>query len=77
MLRDSRKGRRKEENFERRPNPFFAGEKPKPGEPPARITEPDPIQRLVFRVGLTGSTRFLSHMETNNAWIRSLRRARF
>jgi radical SAM-linked protein len=37
---------------------------------------PPPAQKLWFRVGRTGSARFLSHLETNTAWLRSLRRAR-
>lgn len=37
--------------------------------------EPDPVQRLVFRVARTGNGRFLSHLEAVNAWIRALRRA--
>lgn len=36
----------------------------------------NPVQRIIFRVAVTGTARFLSHMETTNAWIRTLRRAR-
>lgn len=32
------------------------------------------VQRLRFRIGRTGNARFLSHLETMTAWIRSLRR---
>jgi radical SAM-linked protein len=34
------------------------------------------VQRLVFHVGVLGEARFLAHLETMNAWIRTLRRAR-
>jgi radical SAM-linked protein len=34
------------------------------------------VQRLVFRIGVVGETRYLSHLETLNAWLRALRRAR-
>ena len=44
--------------------------------PPAKITEqPDPIQRVLFRIGRVGEVRFLSHLELKEAWIRALRRA--
>jgi len=51
------------------------------GPPPAeRIPEPvqtapPGVQRLRFRTGRTGRLRFLSHLETVQAWIRALRRA--
>lgn len=35
----------------------------------------DGVQRLCFRVGREGVLRFLSHLETAQAWIRALRRA--
>jgi radical SAM family uncharacterized protein/radical SAM-linked protein len=41
-----------------------------------KYVEPEPIQRIRFRVGRTGDPRFLSHLEWMNAWIRGLRRAR-
>jgi len=40
-----------------------------------RLEEPDPVQRVRLRVSRTGELRFLSHLETMNAWLRSLRRA--
>lgn len=43
--------------------------------PPARGAEPDPVQRVRLRVGRSGEVRFLSHLETMNAWLRALRRA--
>ena len=40
-------------------------------------TEPKPgVQRLRFTIGRRGRLRFLSHLETSQAWIRALRRAR-
>ncbi|MBI5090891.1 MAG: TIGR03960 family B12-binding radical SAM protein [Candidatus Hydrogenedentes bacterium] len=47
----------------------------KPAPAPKRV-EPEPAQRLRFRIGRTGEARFLSHLETMNAWVRTLRRAR-
>ncbi len=41
-----------------------------------RLEEPEPVQRLRLRVARTGELRFLSHLETMNAWLRALRRAR-
>ena len=38
--------------------------------------EPDSMMRLRFRVGRTGEARLLSHLETADAWIRALRRAK-
>src|SRR5690606_20974844 len=38
--------------------------------------EPEPAQRLRFRIGRTGEARFLSHLELMTAWVRALRRAR-
>ena len=46
-----------------------------PADPP-KLKENSVEQRLIFRVAVTGVARFLSHMETTNAWIRTLRRAR-
>jgi radical SAM-linked protein len=43
---------------------------------PIRPEEPPPVQKLRFRVARQGELRFLSHLETMRAWIRSLRRAR-
>ena len=48
---------------------------PRPGLPPVRPPEPPPLQRLVLRVGIVGGARYLSHLETMNAWLRTLRRA--
>ncbi len=77
MLRNSIAGRKPEAAFERPPPPPELGSKPaRPGMPPVRPPEPPPVQRLVFHVGITGETRFLAHLETMNAWIRTLRRAR-
>jgi len=44
--------------------------------PLERLPEPDPVQRIRFRVGRTGGARFLSHLESMNAWLRALRRAK-
>jgi radical SAM-linked protein len=44
--------------------------------PPSRVEEPPALQRVRFRVGRTENMRFLSHLETANAWIRALRRAK-
>ena len=72
MLRNSIDGRKEERGFSR-PEVETAG----PGEAPKRaLVEPPPIQRLVFRIGLVGDSRFLSHLEAMNAWMRALRRAR-
>lgn len=40
-----------------------------------RVPDPDPIQRLRFRITRIGDVRFLSHLELAGAWIRALRRA--
>ncbi len=61
MLRNQIEGRKEEQSFVRADLP--------------EVVEPDPVQRLVFRVARTGNGRFLSHLEAMNAWIRSLRRA--
>ncbi|MFT5683983.1 MAG: radical SAM family uncharacterized protein/radical SAM-linked protein [Myxococcota bacterium] len=75
MLRNAIDGKNADEGFVRKPQPHFA-EAPKPGHPPKRQPEPPSVQRLVFRVGIRGSARFLGHLETMNAWLRALRRAR-
>lgn len=75
MLRNSIEGRKSEKDFVREPAAHLV-EPDQPGQPPKRIAEPDAIQRLVFRVGIRGPARFLAHLETMNAWLRSLRRAR-
>lgn len=77
MLRTSIAGRKPEASFTRPPPPKELGEKPsRPGLPPVRPPEKPAVQRLVFRVGITGEARFLAHLETMNAWLRTLRRAR-
>jgi len=46
-------------------------------EKPGRdYEEPEPVQRLRFRIGRTGAVRFLSNLEWMTAWARALRRAR-
>jgi radical SAM family uncharacterized protein/radical SAM-linked protein len=62
MLKNQRVGRIEEKNWEPEPMPVYE--------------EPEPIQRIRFRVGRTGEPRFLGHLEWMNAWIRTLRRAR-
>ncbi len=75
MLRNSVEGRKSEASWTRPPPPPEMGSQPaQPGMPPVRLPEPPPVQRLVFRVGILGETRFLSHLETLNAWLRALRR---
>jgi len=61
MLRDHVKARPSEAAFV----------KPERPERPESI----PVQRLWFRYGRTGTSRFLSHLEAMNAWLRALRRA--
>lgn len=47
-----------------------------PTAPTDKRQEPRPgVQRLRFRVGRKGRLRFLSHLETAQAWVRALRRA--
>lgn len=46
------------------------------GIPEKSETQPDAVQRIRFRIGRIGETRFLSHLELKDAWVRSLRRAR-
>ncbi len=62
MLRDNVEGRKLARSYER----------PEQVAPEAK----DPVQRLRFRIGRTDESRFLSHLEAMNAWIRALRRAR-
>jgi radical SAM family uncharacterized protein/radical SAM-linked protein len=65
MLKRQKAGREEEEgHFELKPV-VFNDER-----------EPDPMQRLRFRIGRTGEARWLSHLELMNAWTRALRRAR-
>lgn len=61
MLRNQIEGRKEERTFERTPQEPFV--------------EPPPAQRLWFRIARTGNGRYLSHLESMNAWIRALRRA--
>jgi radical SAM family uncharacterized protein/radical SAM-linked protein len=76
MLRRSIEGRKIEKDFVRSPNPYI---KPSEniGKPPVWIDDSQIVQRLVFRISMTGSAAFLGHLETMNAWIRALRRAGF
>jgi radical SAM family uncharacterized protein/radical SAM-linked protein len=46
------------------------------GVPEKSLEQPDPVQRIRFRIGRLGEARFLSHLELKDAWIRALRRAR-
>ncbi len=62
MLRDNVKARPLEAAWERKPDVVV----------PASAA----VQRAVFRIARTGPARFLSHLESMNAWIRALRRAR-
>ena len=62
MLRDNIEGAKKEKTWVRK-------DIPAPVEPPA-------MMRLRFRIGRTGDARLLSHLETADAWIRALRRAK-
>lgn len=45
--------------------------------PEGKHEEPPPVQRLRFRIGREGPSRFLSHLEWATAWTRLLRRAGF
>ncbi len=77
MLRKSIEGRKPEAAFVRPPPPPELGAKPsRPGLPPVRPAEKPAVQRLIFRVGMVGQVRHLAHLESMNAWIRSLRRVR-
>ncbi len=60
MLRDNIEGRKTEAAWVRKELP----------PPPPKA----PVQRIRLRIGRTGKARFLSHLEANTAWIRSLRR---
>ncbi|MFT4977096.1 MAG: radical SAM family uncharacterized protein/radical SAM-linked protein, partial [Myxococcota bacterium] len=75
MLRNSIDGRKADVDFVREPAEHLL-EPAQPGQPPRRTAEEPAVQRLVFRIGVRGTSRFLSHLETMNAWLRSLRRAR-
>lgn len=74
MLRTSIEGRKAEKDWTPAPRPPELGVL-KPGQPPVRPPQPPAVQRLVFRIGITGSARFLTHLEAMNAWLRALRRA--
>jgi len=77
MLRTSIAGRKPEAEFVRPPPPPEMGQRsPQPGQPPVRPPEPPVVQRLVVRFGILGQARHISHIETMNAWVRTLRRAR-
>lgn len=77
MLRNSIDGRKSEKVWERPPPPVEMGLKPlRPGLPPVRPPEPPPVQRLVFRVGTVEGARYLSHLESMNSWLRTLRRVK-
>ena len=62
MLRDNIAGAKEEKNWTRTPVPEV---------PPATA-----VQKLRFHIGRVGDTRFLSHLEMQSAWVRTLRRAR-
>src|SRR5690606_4267902 len=62
MLKNQRRGRIEERDWKPEPRPEYV--------------EPEPVQRVRLRIGRTGEPRFLSHLETMNAWVRALRRAR-
>ena len=62
MLRDNIEARKESRTYERTEKQV---REPKPG-----------VQRVRFRIGRVDDTRFLSHLESMNAWIRALRRAR-
>ena len=87
MLREAIAGAKEEGSYTpRRTNGLASTEQPattaplgariQSAPPPPRVVEPPPVQRLRFRVGRLGAMRFLSHLETANAWIRALRRAK-
>ncbi|RME21234.1 MAG: TIGR03960 family B12-binding radical SAM protein [Deltaproteobacteria bacterium] len=75
MLRGAIEGRKAEKDWVRPPRPPELGVL-RPGQPPVRPAEPPAVQRVVFRIGIVGVARFLTHLETMNAWIRALRRAK-
>lgn len=62
MLKNQKSGRQEEAGWVRHEKP--------------RRTEPEPVQRLRFRIGRSGEVRFLSHLELMSAWLRALRRAK-
>lgn len=62
MLRDNIAGAKEEKNWVRQPMPEV---------PPATA-----VQKLRFHIGRVGDARFLSHLELQSAWVRTLRRAR-
>jgi radical SAM family uncharacterized protein/radical SAM-linked protein len=77
MLRNAIEGRKKDKTWVRSPPPVEMGLKPsRPGLPPVRPPEPPPVQRLVFRVGTVEGARYLSHLESMNSWLRTLRRVK-
>jgi radical SAM-linked protein len=61
MLRNQRKGRIEEKEWEPAPRPTYV--------------EPESIQRIRLKIGWHGEVRFLGHLERQNVWIRALRRA--
>lgn len=46
------------------------------GYTPLIPEQPDPVQRVRFKIGRSGEARFLSHLELKDAWFRALRRAK-
>ena len=74
MLRSSIDGRKVEKDFERSPNPYLKLSDV-PGTPPEWIDNAEIVQRVLFRVAMTGVTSYLGHLESMNAWIRTFRRA--
>lgn len=46
------------------------------GYTPTVTEQPDPVQRVRFKIGRSGESRFLSHLELKDAWFRALRRAK-
>lgn len=76
MLRRSIEGRKIEKDFIRTPNPYIRPSE-KVGEPPVWVDDEEIVQRIVFRVSMTGAAAFLGHLESMNAWIRAFRRAGF
>jgi radical SAM family uncharacterized protein/radical SAM-linked protein len=61
MLKNQRRGRIEEKEWQ-----------PKSKE---EYVEPPAVQRVRFRIGRVGETRYLSHLEWMTAWVRTLRRA--
>jgi len=62
MLRDNIEARKTEAAWTKTPTP--------------ERVEPPQIQRLRLRISRLGASRYLSHLESMNAWIRGLRRAK-